>query len=180
MQGLFEIERHSIQHKARSNLVLRNPTRADGQAINELVERCPPLDENSAYCNFLQSTHFQSTSVIAEKHGEVVGFITGYRKPTHTTHLFIWQVAVAPEARGQGLAMTMLNTLLSRDELSDIDAIETTITKDNQGSWGLFKRFDKYHGSQGEVTVFLDKQQHFDGEHDTEYLFHIPLKKEDK
>jgi L-2,4-diaminobutyric acid acetyltransferase len=105
----------------------------------------------------------------------LVGFISAYRKPDKPNELFIWQVAVSPTARGMGLAFHMLNELLTRDELSDIRVLETTITRDNQGSWKLFKKLDRAHGERGEVSTFLDETRHFDGEHDTDYLYRIPL-----
>lgn len=154
---------------------LRLPTRCDGSAIHQLVKQCPPLDENSSYCNFLQSAHFRDTCIVAEYRGEVVGFISAYVKPQCDSDLFIWQVAVHPKARGMGLAFHMLIQLLKRKDLQHITAIETTITKSNKGSWSLFKKLDAAHRSEGKVTVFLDQQEHFQGEHDTEYLYRIPL-----
>ncbi len=162
-------------HQSQDEWVFRVPTRNDGTRVHDLIAQCSPLDENSAYCNFLQSTHFQSTCVIAERNGETVGFISAYRKPDNPSELFIWQVAVHESARGKGLAFHMLNEILTRDDLQDITVLETTITKDNQGSWSLFKKLDKAHGERGEVSTFLDETRHFEGKHDTEYLYRIPL-----
>lgn len=151
------------------------PQSADGDDIYSLIAACPPLDVNSSYCNFLQSTHFSRTCVIARCDGEIAGFISGYRKPDEQGTLFIWQVAVSPRFRGKGLAFNMLHELLSRGELSDISTIETTITQDNQASWALFKKLDSCNGNGGEVSTFLDEQTHFKGKHDTEFLYRIPL-----
>ncbi|WP_428775134.1 diaminobutyrate acetyltransferase [Vibrio sp.] len=156
----------------------RAPTITDGDNIHQLIASCPPLDVNSSYCNFLQSVHFNQTSVLAECNGEIAGFISGYLKPNSERELFIWQVAVSPRHRGKGLAYHMLQELLLREELSGVQALETTITKDNQGSWNLFKKLDKAHGSRGSVSTFLDEDAHFKGKHDTEYLYHIPLSTE--
>lgn len=164
-----------IMQNTQDEWTFRVPHRTDGKRVHDLIAQCAPLDENSAYCNFLQSTHFQNTCVIAERDQELVGFISAYRKPDKPNELFIWQVAVSPTARGMGLAFHMLNELLTRDELSDIRVLETTITRDNQGSWKLFKKLDRAHGERGEVSTFLDETRHFDGEHDTEYLYRIPL-----
>jgi L-2,4-diaminobutyric acid acetyltransferase len=155
----------------------RTPSRLDGKAIHELIAQCPPLDENSAYCNFLQSSHFQNTCVLAEQDEQVVGFVSAYRKPDKSNELFIWQVAVHPAVRGLGLASQMLDQLLAKDELEQVEYLETTITKDNQGSWCLFKKLDKRQGGKGTVSIFLDEKRHFEGEHDTEYLYRIPLEK---
>lgn len=154
----------------------RTPRMEDGIRIHNLIASCPPLDENSSYCNFLQSSHFNKTCVLAEFNGKVAGFISGYRKPDAPHQLFVWQVAVAPDMRGLGLAYQMLQELLMREHLQEITAVETTITESNKGSWRLFKKLDAANGKQGSVKVFLDEEQHFKGRHDTEYLYHIPLK----
>lgn len=157
--------------------VFRTPKREDGIAIHQLIASCPPLDENSSYCNFLQSSHFNKTCVLAEYDGEVAGFISGYRKPDNPDVLFVWQVAVSPKMRGLGLAYQMLQELLMRSHLDDLLAVETTITESNQGSWALFRKLDASHGNKGKVSVFLDEERHFKGKHDTEFLYRIPLKK---
>ncbi|CAM2811473.1 diaminobutyrate acetyltransferase [Vibrio diazotrophicus] len=167
-----------IMQNLQEDWVFRVPTASDGAKIHELISQCAPLDENSAYCNFLQSTHFQSTCVVAECDGEIVGFVSAYRKPDNPSELFIWQVAVHESARGKGLAFHMLKEILTRDDLQDIQVLETTITKDNLGSWSLFKKLDRVHGERGEVSTFLDETRHFEGKHDTEYLYRIPLKQQ--
>ena len=155
--------------------IFRQPNTTDGDDIYHLISQCPPLDVNSSYCNFLQSTHFSTTCVLAEKNGQIAGFISGYIKPNEPNVLFIWQVAVAEFARGQGLAYQMLQSLLNRDALQSVSAIETTITKHNKASWALFDKVAKqYQG--GKVSTFLDKTLHFKDKHDTEYLYRITLK----
>nr|WP_087026271.1 diaminobutyrate acetyltransferase [Thaumasiovibrio subtropicus] len=153
----------------------RKPSLMDGDNVYELIKRCPPLDTNSAYCNFLQSSHFNNTCVVAQCDGEMAGFISAYIKPDKPNELFIWQVAVSPDYRGKGLAFQMLNEILMRDGMETVNVIETTITKDNQGSWALFRKLDRQHGQNGEVSTFLDQEKHFKGKHDTEYLYRIPL-----
>ena len=152
---------------------LRMPTLKDGMSVFRLIQRCPPLDANSSYCNFLQCGHFASTSVAAERDGELVGFISGYLLPDNPDTLFIWQVAVDERARGLGLASQMLQHILSRNDNQDVRYINTTITEDNEPSWGLFKSLAKRMGTKLDFTAWLDKQAHFDGQHDSESLICI-------
>ncbi len=181
---MITAQRVSPPQKVTSTQVewaFRKPQVRDGNQVNTLIASCPPLDTNSAYCNFLQTSHFCDTCVVAEKNGEMAGFVSAYLKPTADSNkpvLFIWQVAVTPDYRGCGLAYRMIKQLLTRPELADVAAIETTITKDNQGSWNLFRKIERLQGcgqQDSKVSVFLDKKQHFDGKHDSEYLYHIPL-----
>src|SRR3546814_20772399 len=69
------------------------------------VQTCalPILDTNSLYCNLLQCTHFAETCVLAERDGEISGWISGYRLVHDPEAMFVWQVAVHERARGRGL-----------------------------------------------------------------------------
>jgi len=150
--------------------ILRPPNAKDGMSVHELIAACPPLDTNSSYCNLLQCSHFSNTSVIAEEDGETLGFISGYLTPDKKNHLFIWQVAVSDKARGKGLAGKMLKHILQRDYCREVTHIETTITKDNKASWALFESLAKQLGTQITRSVIFEKEQHFNGAHDTEML----------
>jgi len=149
----------------------------DGPSVSALIQRCPPLDTNSAYCNLLQCGHFATTSVVAKVGVTLVGFTSGYRLPEHTDTLFIWQVAVAAEARGNGVAGRMLESILRRDTCSDVRFIQTTITADNRASWALFEGFaERCSGDMSRAPLF-DKSAHFNGQHDSEILLTIgPIK----
>ncbi len=152
------------------NIKLKNPNAEDGHAVHALVERCKPLDPNSMYCNLLQSSHFADTAVAAELEDELVGFVSGYRIPQRPKTLFVWQVAVGANARGQGLAGRMLRAILTRPGNEDIQAIETTITPDNKASWALFESLARKLDCQIDSEVMFDKHKHFNGEHETEML----------
>lgn len=141
--------------------------------VFRLIEDCPPLDPNSSYCNLLQCSHFANSSVIAKANGSVMGFISGYIIPTRPDTLFVWQVAVAREARGKGLASKMLDHLIARDYAEKIQFLETTITDDNKPSWALFQHFANNRQANLTTSNWMDRHDHFDGQHDSELLVRI-------
>lgn len=149
------------------------PTLNDGYAVHRLIKSCPPLDVNSAYCNFLQSGHFAQTSILAKAGDQCVGFISGYVKPEDANTLFIWQVAVNDSARGKGLAGKMLDGLLQRPNLNDVQYLETTITAKNKASWALFTRLAHRLEAGLNKIDYLDQQTHFQGDHESESLVRI-------
>ena len=155
-------------------LRLRKPDAEDGAAIWELVRRCEPLDRNSMYANLIQADHFRDTCVVAERDGEIVGWISGHMIPGEEA-FFAWQVAVSPDARGLGLGATMLFELVNRDEIADADALKTTITRDNAASWGLFRSFARKIGGELTDAPYFKQDEHFDGAHDTEHMVTITL-----
>lgn len=161
----------NVINKAAVDLVA--PGLEDGLAVYELIKRCPPLDVNSSYCNFLQCSHFSNTSVAAKHDKEMVGFISAYLMPSRPDTLFVWQVAVDQRARGMGVASQMLEHLLSRPDLAAVQYLETTITDSNDNSWGLFKRLAAKKNVPLESTVWLDEAIHFNGSHPSEQLVRI-------
>jgi L-2,4-diaminobutyric acid acetyltransferase len=151
---------------------LRKPNVTDGAAIWALVKSCKPLDENSMYCNLVQVDHFRDTCVVAEMDGEAVGWISGHMIP-NKNELFVWQVAVSPKARGMGLGRKMLLALTQSEACCDATLLKTTITKDNESSWGLFNSFARAIGGALEDAPHFDRDAHFKGRHDTEHLVTI-------
>jgi len=151
-----------------SSISLRAPDAADGFWVHQLVASCKPLDENSVYCNLLQCSHFSSTCCLAEIDGRIMGFVSAYRLPENPDTLFIWQVAVSKEARGNGLAGRMIESLLSRQSCEGVHFIEATITADNKASWGLFEGLAKKLSTELSRGDLFDCDQHFNGQHQSE------------
>ena len=149
------------------------PKKEDGPLVHQLIASCPPLDTNSMYCNLLQCCHFSDTSVTAWHRRSLVGFISGYEHPDRSDTLFIWQVAVSERVRGKGVGSGMLKDILSRSDNPDFSFIETTITEDNQASWSLFESLAGNLNAELNRSVIFDEQQHFHGQHASEFLVRI-------
>jgi len=168
------VERERRADEAGDLPVLREPHAADGPALHALVEECPPLDRNSRYCNLLQVTHFAGTAVVAEApDGRLVGAVTGYVRPDAPDTLFVWQVAVAAQARGRRLAPRMLDELLRRPACRRVRWLETSITPDNEASWATFRAFARARGAPVAHRSWLLRDPHFAGRHDDEQLLRI-------
>ncbi|PWW40679.1 diaminobutyrate acetyltransferase [Chromohalobacter israelensis] len=158
---------------AKKTLFIRKPTTDDGWGIYELVKACPPLDVNSGYAYLLLATQFRDTCAVAtDEEGEIVGFVSGYVKRNAPDTYFLWQVAVGEKARGTGLARRLVEAVLMRSGMGDVRHLETTITPDNEASWGLFKRLaDRWQAPLNSREYFSTGQ--LGGEHDPENLVRI-------
>lgn len=111
--------------------------------------------------------------MIAKDGDAVVGFVSGYRIPSRPEVLFVWQVVVSSKGRGQGMAGRMIEALLESEACREVTHIETSITRDNDASWGLFQKLAKKLNAPTSETVLFDKTAHFGGQHNTEMLFRI-------
>jgi L-2,4-diaminobutyric acid acetyltransferase len=158
---------------AVDRVMLRPPVPSDGYTLNQLVAASPPLDGNSVYCNLLQASHFAETSVAATLNDKLVGYISAYIPPNEPGTLFVWQVVVAEEARGQGLAKQMLRWLVDLPACESVVGLSTTITADNAASWALFEGFAREFGIIPAKSVLFQRDKHFGGQHDDEYLLRI-------
>jgi L-2,4-diaminobutyric acid acetyltransferase len=159
-------------------VLLRHPTAADGFAVNQLVEANPPLDPNSIYCNLLQCSHFANTAIAAFKGEQLVGFASGYVLPSEPHVLFVWQIVVDGAARGLGLAKKMVRAQLASDACQGVTHLHTTITADNEASWGVFKSLARDLDAPLNSDVYFAKQEHFGGIHDDEHRLVIgPFKR---
>lgn len=114
------------------------PAVTDGPALWHLVGACPPLDQNSPYCYLLLAQHFAETSIVVRADVALAGAITGFLLPAAADTLFVWQVAVHPDWRGQGLGARMLDALLARPGCAGVRFLETTVTPDNGPSNAMF------------------------------------------
>ncbi len=152
---------------------IKKPNLKDCEKIYTLVNESRPLDLNSRYAYMLVSTHFKDTSIIAKIDDKLVGFISGYVLPQSQNTLFIWQVAVDISQRGQGLALSLLEDLLKRDNLKNINFIETTISPSNIPSKKLFLKLAKILETQVEEKNCFSKEL-FGGEaHEDEILYRV-------
>jgi L-2,4-diaminobutyric acid acetyltransferase len=149
------------------------PVAEDGPSVHALIAACPPLDQNSVYANLLQCTHFAATCVAVKREGRLVGWVSGYIPPQEPDVLFVWQVAVAAEGRGLGLAKRMIRAILDRDVAAGVRRIKTTITPDNDPSWGLFRSLASGLEAPISDAPWFRKGVHFPAGHETEHLVEI-------
>lgn len=129
------------------------------------------------YCNLVQCDHFADTCVVAERDGDIVGWISAYVLPNDPETLFVWQVAVSERARGVGLGALMLRHLVKRPACKGVTRLQTTITNDNDASWSLFRKFARAQGKDLDFQPHYTRGQHFGNRHATENLVTIKLAK---
>lgn len=159
------------QSSPSTPFILRQPSIEDGGEMWRVARDSQTLDLNSSYAYLLWARDFAATSVVAERAGKVVGFVSGYVRPAAPRTLMVWQVAVDADQRGHGLAGRMLDHLAAH--VPGVDVLETTITDDNAASRALFAGFARSHDAQHEeIDLFVTA--HFPDEgHDPEVLHRI-------
>lgn len=131
---------------------LRTPTGADGADLWSLARDSRALDLNSPYAYLMMAHWFSDTCVVADSapaspadQPTPQGFVLGFVPPKQPDTLFVWQVAVADSARGQGLASRMIMHLLAQNGPT-VRFVEATVTPSNAPSNALFSGLAQKHG----------------------------------
>ena len=157
----------------KDTIVFREPNVDDGALIHTIIKNSPPLDLNSLYYYLIFCSHFKKTSIVAEKKGDIAGFISGYLKPGEENVLFVWQVVVDRNYRSQGIAGRMLSALVERPGLKGVEYVETTVTPTNKPSRGFFESFARGYKADVKETVLFPAALFGGGSHEEEVLFRI-------
>jgi L-2,4-diaminobutyric acid acetyltransferase len=124
-----------------NDIVLRAARPQDARNLWSMLDAVGGLERNSCYAYVLLCSHFASTSVIAEQGRQVLGFLLAYRPPSDPESVFVWQIGVAPMARGAGLGRRMLGELVTRPACRDARFLTATVSDDNSPSLALFRGF---------------------------------------
>ena len=159
----------------RNDIRFRHPTAADdGKQLWEITKASGSLDLNSVYHYLIMCRHFGGTSLVAERQGRVVGFVTAYIPPASAETIFVWQVAVDASQRGQGVGVQLLTHVVENARKMGVKYLDATITPSNRASIGLFTA-----AARALNAPFAFEEEFFSatdfGEttHEAEVLFHI-------
>lgn len=155
------------------NVQFREPTGDDGKRIWQLVKDTGVLDLNSAYSYMMLGRYFHSTCAVAERDGELVGFVSGFVPRERPDTLFIWQVAVAASERGRGLGKALFMELLKRESQGRIRFVEATVSPSNVASASLFRSLARELGTDLNTEECFKAEQFPGTSHEAEDLFRV-------
>lgn len=155
-----------------SSFLLRKPDKNDSKEIFQLIKSVGTLDLNSQYLYLLQTTHFQNTCSVAIYNEKIVGFVSGYIIPDDKETLFIWQVAVSNEVRGQNLAMKIILNIFNKNNTSNnIKYILSTVSPSNKASQRVFEKIANKLNTKIENKTLFSIDDFFDAhEEEIQYL----------
>jgi L-2,4-diaminobutyric acid acetyltransferase len=155
-----------------SSFLLRKPDKNDSKEIFQLIKSVGTLDLNSQYLYLLQTTHFQNTCSVAIYNEKIVGFVSGYIIPDDKETLFIWQVAVSNEVRGQNLAMKIILDIFNKNNTSNnIKYILSTVSPSNKASQRVFEKIANKLNTKIENKTLFSIDDFFDAhEEEIQYL----------
>ncbi|MBW2508117.1 MAG: diaminobutyrate acetyltransferase [Deltaproteobacteria bacterium] len=163
----------SSSESAAVTIVFRHPTVPDGLALWRLVREAGTLDLNSTYAYLMVCRDFADTCIVADQAERITGFVMGYRPPRKTDTVFVWQIGVAPDARGHGLASVLLDRLLQAPACAAVRFLETNVTPSNRASRSLFESLARRLGAPIEELEGFASALFPDRLHEPERLLRI-------
>ncbi len=162
-----------------ADFIIRNPVVEDGSAVWQLVCQSGALEPNTCYAYLLLCSHFAATCLVAERGAEICGFVGAYRPPSQPRTVFVWQIGVRREARGEGLGKRLLHGLVALPSCRDVTHLEATVAPSNVPSQRLFRGFARDLGARCEVGRGFDRTHFGPLGHESEDLYRIgPLRRQ--
>jgi L-2,4-diaminobutyric acid acetyltransferase len=157
---------------ARDRVVFRRPVSADARAVWEMVRASDELDDNSEYYYMIWFRDFSRTSMVAELDGEVIGFLSGYRRPERPDTYFVWQEAVRPRHGIPFLGVKLFDHAVEQELLTGARYVEATVSEANTPIVMVLKRFAKRWNADVDKSVLFSGADFGDGHHE-ETLYRI-------
>nr|WP_060887801.1 diaminobutyrate acetyltransferase [Streptomyces caniscabiei] len=146
--------------------VFREPRPEDGFAVWELVKGTPGLDTNSPYSYVLWFRDFADCSLLATVNGEIVGFLTGYRRPDEPDTYFVWQTAVSPRHGIPFLGVRLFEAAAERQRERGARHVEATVSADNKAIQMVLKQYARKRSAEVAERVLFPAAWLGDGHHD--------------
>jgi len=162
-------DKHRERH---ADIVYRPATPTDGAEMWKFVQEAGVLELNPSYAYILMCQHFGDTCVVAEKDGELVGFVLAYVPPRQADTVFVWQVGVSREVRKRGVGIELLRYLLALDGCRHVKYIEASVMPSNKPSQNLFRSFARKWGVPCRKLPFFPAE-FFPEPHEAEHLFRL-------
>ena len=158
-----------------SKITLIKPVKNHFNDVFNLVLDSKVLDVNSEYLYLIQTIHFRDTCSVAIHEGKVIGFVSGYIIPNEQNKLFIWQVAVSSEYRGQNIASRLIEFIIKNN--TKVEYVNTTVSPSNKSSIRVFEKLaNSYNCPINNIDCF--KASDFINSHEDEVLYEIgPINK---
>ncbi|MEU5084420.1 MULTISPECIES: GNAT family N-acetyltransferase [Streptomyces] len=156
----------SPSEKTATDVRYRTPVPEDAVAVWRMVLDEPMLDDNSSYHYRLWFRDFAETSVVATVGNDIVGFLTGYRRPDAPDTFFIWQAAVKPGNGISGLGIDLLVHAIDLQLATGAKYVETSVSRENKAIVMLLHMIATTYDADTHTELLFRAEDLPGGDHD--------------
>jgi L-2,4-diaminobutyric acid acetyltransferase len=154
------------QASARERTLFRTPRPEDAFAVWHLVNDTPGLDTNSPYSYVLWFRDFADCSLLATLDDEIVGFLTGYRRPDEPETYFVWQTAVSPRHGIPFLGVKLFEAAAERQRARGARYVEATVSAENKAILMVLRQYARKRSTEVTERVLFPADWLGEGHHD--------------
>lgn len=154
---------------------IRNCRETDVDKIRKFVKRSKPLDLHTVFTYWTLFKYFGDTCFVLEKEGRIIGFISSLLSSNQPDTLYLWQIGIDPDYRGNRYAEILLKRVVEAARAKDCKGLQVTIAHENRSSYRLFSRFALEQGLTMDKTGAVDIFDSLTKEKTVEDLYEIRI-----
>jgi GNAT superfamily N-acetyltransferase len=121
-------------------LTIRQGTSADYDVIIPLIDAWWGGRSMASMLPRLFFTHFAPWTYVAERNGQPIGFLSGFRSQTDPTTVYCHFLGIAPDARGQGIGEALYQRLFADALAAGCSEVHAVTSPLNRGSIAFHTR----------------------------------------
>ncbi|WP_299093264.1 GNAT family N-acetyltransferase [uncultured Metabacillus sp.] len=144
---------------------------SDYYAISPLINEWWGGRQMSDKLSKLFFDHFTNTSFVAEKEGEIIGFLIGFLSQSHPNEAYIHFIGVHPDYRKHNMGKTLYNEFFNKVKQNDRNIVRCVTSPVNKASIAYHTKMgfeiEKGDKTINGVSVFTD----YDGPNQDRVLF---------
>ncbi|MGM7723674.1 GNAT family N-acetyltransferase [Metabacillus sp. Hm71] len=144
---------------------------SDYYAISPLINEWWGGRQMSDKLSKLFFDHFTNTSFVAEKEGEIIGFLIGFLSQSHPNEAYIHFIGVHPDYRKHNIGKTLYNEFFNKVKQNDRNIVRCVTSPVNKASIAYHTKMgfeiEKGDKTIDGVSVFTD----YDGPNQDRVLF---------
>jgi L-2,4-diaminobutyric acid acetyltransferase len=154
-------------------MMIRLMKQEDFSQVHEVVRATKLLDVHTVYTYWVMTSISPELMLVADKGGEISGFIAGFGPYKESHSAFIWQLGVLPKKRGLlGLGMALLQNFHNRSQRLGFRKYVFTIAPGNNKSRRLLAKFAQHLGA---VMIEVGETGTLGGKMTSEIIYNINI-----
>ena len=120
---------------------IRTVSVSDVSDVRVFVDRCKPLTLHTAVTYGVLFRNFSELCFVFEDNERIIGFLAALRGTSHSDAVYVWQLGVSADMRGQGISHKLLDALAQSSKSIGISKLHVGIEPSNDVSLKVFESY---------------------------------------
>lgn len=108
--------------------------------IHELIGKLEGLVQHPVHFYNIMIRYFGNTFFVAKEGDKIAGFVWGFISQSDPEVLFLWQIGVTEEYRGNQLSRKLIDSFTQAARDNGCTRIHATVEPENIPSWKMFEK----------------------------------------